>query len=212
MATGSGKTYVAFQVVWKLYNTKKIRRVLFITDRIFLRRQAFNYFSPFGNARIELKEGKIDKTKDIYFATYQTLYFEKDGKRIYEHSDPDFFDLVIIDECHRSGWKRWHDILRYFSNAIQLGMTATPKRTDNIDVYAYFGKPVYEYKLSHGIEDGYLANFEIIRVFTNIDKEGKLVLHEVISKGAKIEIPEGVKLKQYYTVKDFERNNITRSN
>jgi type I restriction enzyme R subunit len=205
MATGSGKTYVAFQVVWKLYNTKKIRRVLFIVDRIFLRKQAFNAFSPFGNAKIELKEGEIDKTKDVYFATYQTLYSEKNGKKIYEHFDPDFFDLIIIDECHRSGWKRWHDILRYFSSAIQLGMTATPKRSDNIDVYAYFGKPVYEYKLSHGIEDGYLANFEIYRVFTNIDKEGRLILNEIISKGAKVEIPEGVKLKQYYTIKDFER-------
>ncbi|RLF03382.1 MAG: restriction endonuclease subunit R [Thermoprotei archaeon] len=206
MATGSGKTYVAFQIAWKLYKTRKIRRILYLVDRIFLRRQAHDAFYPFGNAREELVGAeRIPKHKDIYFATYQTLYTEKDGKRVYEHFDPDFFDMVIIDECHRSGWRRWHDILRYFSNAIHLGLTATPKRDDNIDTYAYFGKPVYDYPMRQGIEDGFLAPCEIIRVFTNIDKAGVLSITEVKSQGAKIEVPPGVELKECYTVEEFER-------
>ncbi|MEM3452732.1 MAG: DEAD/DEAH box helicase family protein, partial [Candidatus Hadarchaeum sp.] len=187
MATGSGKTYVAFQVAWKLFKTRKIRRILYLVDRIFLRDQAYQQFFPFGDAREEFTETKeINKTKDIYFVTYQTLYSERDGKRIYELFDPSFFDMVIIDECHRSGWNRWHDILRHFSKAIHFGMTATPKRDDNIDTYAYFGEPVYSYPMRQGIEDGFLAPFEIRRVFTNFDKEGKLSIAEVVSFGAKI--------------------------
>jgi len=206
MATGSGKTYVAFQTAWKLYKTKRIRRILYLVDRIFLRRQAHDMFFPFGAAREELAGAEsIPKHKDIYFVTYQTLYSEKDGKRIYEQFDPSFFDMVIIDECHRSGWKRWHDILKYFSNAIHLGLTATPKRDDNVDTYAYFGEPVYDYPMRQGIEDGFLAPCEIIRAFTNIDKAGVLNIVEVRSQGAKIEVPKGVELKDYYTVEEFER-------
>jgi type I restriction enzyme R subunit len=206
MATGSGKTYVAFQIAWKLYKTKRIRRILYLVDRIFLRRQAHDMFFPFGGAREELVGAEsIPKHKDIYFATYQTLYTEKDGKKVYELFDPNFFDMVIIDECHRSGWKRWHDILKYFSNAIHLGLTATPKRDDNVDTYAYFGEPIYDYPMRQGIEDGFLAPCEIIRVFTNIDKAGVLNIIEVKSQGAKIEVPKGVELKDYYTVEEFER-------
>jgi type I restriction enzyme R subunit len=206
MATGSGKTYVAFQIVWKLYKTGRIRRVLYLVDRIFLRRQAHDAFFPFGAAREELVGAEsIPKHKDIYFSTYQTLYSEKDGKRVYELFDPDFFDLIVIDECHRSGWKRWHDILRYFSNAIHLGLTATPKRDDNVDTYAYFGEPVYDYPMRQGIEDGFLAPCEIIRVFTNIDRAGVLDIVEARSQGAKIEVPRGIELKDYYTVEEFER-------
>jgi type I restriction enzyme R subunit len=206
MATGSGKTYVAFQIAWKLYKTKKIRRILYIVDRIFLRRQAHDMFFPFGTAREELVGAEsIPKHKDIYFATYQTLYTEKDRKKVYELFDPNFFDMVIIDECHRSGWKRWHDILRYFSDAIHLGLTATPKRDDNIDTYAYFGEPVYNYPIREGIADGFLAPYEIIRAFTNIDKAGVLNIIEVKTQGAKIEVPKGVELKDYYTVEEFER-------
>ncbi|MEM2351459.1 MAG: DEAD/DEAH box helicase family protein [Thermoproteota archaeon] len=206
MATGSGKTYVAFQIVWKLYKTGRIRRVLYLVDRIFLRRQAHDAFFPFGAAREELVGAEsIPKHKDIYFSTYQTLYSEKDGKRVYELFDPDFFDLIVIDECHRSGWKRWHDILRYFSKAIHLGLTATPKRDDNVDTYAYFGEPVYNYPMRQGIEDGFLAPCEIIRVFTNIDKAGVLNIVEARSQGAKIEVPRGVELKEYYTAEEFER-------
>lgn len=206
MATGSGKTYVAFQIAWKLWKTRKIRRILYLVDRIFLRRQAYDAFYPFGNAREELVGmEKIPKHKDIYFATYQTLYSERDGKRVYEFFEPDFFDMVVIDECHRSGWKRWHDILKHFSNAIHLGMTATPKRDDNIDTYAYFGEPAYDYPMRQGIEDGFLAPCEIIRAFTNIDKVGVLSIAEVRSQGGRVEVPEGVELKEYYGVEEFER-------
>lgn len=206
MATGSGKTYVAFQIAWKLYKTRRIRRVLYLVDRIFLRRQAYDAFFPFGPAREELVGAEsIPKHKDVYFATYQTLYSERDGKRLYEFFEPGFFDMVIIDECHRSGWKRWYDILEHFSNAIHLGLTATPKRDDNIDTYAYFGDPVYDYPMRQGIEDGYLAPCEIIRAFTNIDKAGVLSITEARSQGAKIEVPEGVELKEFYTVEEFER-------
>ena len=206
MATGSGKTYVAFQIAWKLFKTKRIRRVLYLVDRIFLREQAYQHFFPFADAREELTETKeITKDKDIYFVTYQTLYSEKDGKRIFELFDPDFFDMVIIDECHRSGWNRWHDILKHFSKAIHLGMTATPKRDDNIDTYAYFGEPVYKYPMRQGIEDGFLAPYEIKRIFTNLDKSGKLSIAEATSFGAKIEVPPGVELKETYSAREFER-------
>lgn len=206
MATGSGKTYVAFQIVWKLFKTKKVRRILYLIDRIFLREQAHQHFFPFGDAREELTETKeINKNKDIYFVTYQTLYSGKDGRRIYELFDPGFFDMIIIDECHRSGWNRWHDILKHFSKAIHLGMTATPKRDDNIDTYAYFGEPVYSYPMRQGIEDGFLAPFELRRVYTNLDKAGKLSIAEAISFGAKIEVPKGVELKDSYSSKQFER-------
>jgi len=152
MATGSGKTYVAFQIAWKLYHSGLVKKILFVVDRVYLR-------NP-----------------------------ERNGKKVYQHFDPDYFDLVIIDECHRSGWNRWHDILQYFSNAIHLGLTATPKRNDNVDVYRYFGKPVYEYKLAQGIEDGYLAPpEEIIRVYTNIDKEGKISFKELRTAGVQLE-------------------------
>ena len=209
MATGSGKTFVAFQIAWKLHKSNFLKKILFIVDRVYLRNQAYNAFEAFGNGRWELKGDNLNFAKDVYFATYQTLYSEKNGKRIYQHFDPDYFDLVIIDECHRSGWNRWHDILKYFNNAIHLGLTATPKRGENVDVYHYFGEPVYEYKLAQGIEDGYLAPpEEIIRVYTNVDKEGRITFKELRSAGVQLEIPEGAELKEYYTAEEFEKKII----
>ena len=208
MATGTGKTYVAFQVAWKLYNTKKIRRVLYIADRIILRNQAYNQFEPFGGAREIIKEGKAPKIRDIYFTTYQTLYSEKDGKRLYQDYPPEFFDMVIIDECHRSGYGRWKEILEYFKSAVHFGMTATPKRDDNIDTYAYFGTPVYVYSLGQGIEDGFLAPYRIHKIYMNIDKKGGLSLNDVASDGAVINVPEGIELKDFYSIGEFERTII----
>ncbi len=208
MATGTGKTYVAFQVAWKLYNTKKIRRVLYIADRIILRNQAYNQFEPFGGAREIIKEGKAPKIRDIYFATYQTLYSEKNGKRLYQDYPPEFFDMVIIDECHRSGYGRWKEILEYFKSTVHFGMTATPKRDDNIDTYAYFGTPVYVYSLGQGIEDGFLAPYRIHKIYMNIDKKGGLSLNDVASDGAVIDAPEGIELKDFYSVGVFERTII----
>ena len=205
MATGTGKTEVAFWVAWKLYKTEKIRRILYIADRIMLRNQAYNRFEPFGDAREIIKEGETPRIRDIYFATYQTLYSEKDGKRLYQEYPPDFFDMVIIDECHRSGYGRWKEILSHFNSAVHFGMTATPKRDDNIDTYAYFGTPVYVYSLGQGIEDGFLSPYKIHKVYMSIDKKGGISLTDVASEGAVIEAPEEVEVKKFYSVGEFEK-------
>jgi len=160
MATGTGKTYVASQIVYKLWRSGYLRKVLYLTDRAeVLRDQAYNEFKALGDARDKIMEGKTPKVRDIYFATYQSLFSGDENMRLYQRYPEGFFDLVIIDECHRSGWGRWHEILKYFNKAIHFGMTATPKRDDNIDTYAYFGEPVYKYEITQGIEDGYLANY-----------------------------------------------------
>jgi len=187
MATGTGKTYVAFQIVWKLVKSGHMKRVLYLADRNVLRNQAYNTFEPFGDARDVIESGHALKSRDIYFSIYQAMYAGEEGNRLYQQYPPDFFDLIIIDECHRSGFGRWNDILQHFSGAVQLGMTATPKRDDNIDTYQYFGEPAYEYTLADGIEDGYLAIYKIHRVQTNLDKEGLVLGHET------------------FTTKDFER-------
>jgi type I restriction enzyme R subunit len=204
MATGTGKTYVAFQVAWKLVKSGYFRRVLYLADRIFLRDQAYNEFSAFGDARDIIEEGKAPKTRDIYFSIYQAMYSGEEGNRLYQQYPPDFFDLVIIDECHRSGYGTWKQILDYFSSAFHLGMTATPKRDDNIDTYAYFGEPVYSYSMGKAIEDGFLAPFQIFRAFTNIDREG-LSIKDALYQGAQIYVPEEADLKELYTLEDFER-------
>ncbi|MGQ9507627.1 MAG: EcoAI/FtnUII family type I restriction enzme subunit R [Candidatus Bathycorpusculaceae bacterium] len=204
MATGTGKTYVAFQVVWKFVKSGYFRRVLYLADRIFLRDQAYNEFSAFGDARDIIEEGKAPKTRDIYFSIYQAMYSGEEGNRLYQQYPPDFFDLVIIDECHRSGYGTWKQILDYFSSAFHLGMTATPKRDDNIDTYAYFGEPVYSYSMGKAIEDGFLAPFQIFRAFTNIDREG-LSIKDALYQGAQIYVPEEADLKELYTLEDFER-------
>ena len=204
MATGTGKTYVAFQIVWKLVKSGYFQRVLYIADRIFLRDQAYSEFSPFGDARAIIESGETPKNRQIYFSIYQSLYSGEGESKVYRQYPPDFFDLVIIDECHRSGYGTWKEILDYFGSAVHLGMTATPKRSDNIDTYAYFGEPVYSYSMGQGIEDGFLAPFQIYRIFTNIDKEG-LHLEEALHQGAQVYIPEEADLKDLYTLEDFER-------
>lgn len=204
MATGSGKTYVAFQIVWKLVKSGHFRRVLYLADRLFLRDQAYNEFSAFGDARAIIEEGKAPKTRDIYFSIYQAMYSGVEGDRLYQQYPPDFFDLVIVDECHRSGYGTWKQILDYFSGAVQLGMTATPKRDDNIDTYAYFGESVYSYSMGKAIEDGFLAPFQIFRAFTNIDRDG-LNIKDALYQGAQVYVPEEADLKELYTLEDFER-------
>lgn len=204
MATGTGKTYVAFQVVWKLLKSGYLRRVLYISDRIFLRDQAYNEFSPFEDARDLIEEGKAPKTRDVYFTIYQSMYSGEEQKRLFQQYPRDFFDLIIIDECHRSGFGTWREILDYFGKAIHFGMTATPKRDDNIDTYGYFGDPVYSYSMGRAIEDGFLAPFQIYRVFTNIDRDG-LHIEDAIYQGAQIYVPEEVDLKEIYTLENFER-------
>jgi type I restriction enzyme R subunit len=207
MATGTGKTFVAFQIVWKLLNSGYFQRVLYIADRNFLRDQAYNEFAPFEDARAIIEEGNAPKNRQVYFSIYQALYSGDEEKRLYREYPPDFFDMVIIDECHRSGYGTWKEILDYFGDAVHLGMTATPKRSDNIDTYAYFGKPVYSYSMGQGIEDGFLAPFHIYRIFTNIDKKG-LHLEEALHQGARVYIPEETDVRDIYTLENFEREII----
>jgi len=209
MATGTGKTFVAFQIVWKLYKAGAIRRILYIADRTFLRDQAYNVFAPFANSpegdpRDVIREGIAGKNRDIYFATYQSLFSGTEGKRLFQQYNKDFYDMIIIDECHRSGFGIWKVIFEHFSDAVYLGMTATPKRDDNIDTYAYFGEPVFSYSLGQGIEDGFLAPYRIHKIFTNIDKDGILFLRQAQDSGASLYIPENVDIKDYYSVGEFE--------
>lgn len=211
MATGSGKTKVAFQIAWKLYQSGYLKRILFIADRTMLRDQAHTFeFEPFKDARYKIEEGKADQVRDIYFTTYQTLYADKNGKKIFESYPKDFFDLVIIDECHRSGWKDWYKVLNHFSSAVHLGMTATPKRTDNVDTYKYFGEPVFEYDIQQGIKDGFLANYLIQRVITNLHKEGGVDIEEQRMQGAEVFYPEEFddEIKAFYSIGEFERKVI----
>jgi len=202
MATGTGKTFTSFQIVWKLLKSNYFSRVLFLTDRVFLREQAYNDYEPFKQARFEIKNKKFNKNRQVYFATYQTLYSDDFYKTIPE----DFFDLIIIDECHRSRYGEWGEILEHFDNAYHLGMTATPKREDNIDVYDYFGEPVFEYSMAQAIEDGYLVPYKIYKVLTNIDKEGlKLSGGEEIIYDDEIQTNPEEFLKDYYKSEEFER-------
>ena len=213
LATGTGKTNIAFQIAWKLRQAKKIRRVLFLADRNVLRDQAYNAFEPFGNARGYIEEGQAPMARDIYFSIYQAMWSEKDGKRIFEHYPSDFFDLVIIDECHRSGFGTWNEILKQFSGAIHIGMTATPKQDENINTYKYFGNPqkgyeaVYEYSMAQGIDDGFLANFILHKVDINLSKEG-VNINDVLAKGAKVEIPSDAEPKDFYRMEEFEKRII----
>ena len=213
LATGTGKTFIAFQIAWILKQANKAKRILFLADRNVLCEQAYNTFEPFGNARDYITEGNIPTAREVYFSIYQAMYADKDGKRIYQHYPKDFFDLIIIDECHRSGFGSWNDILTHFNTAIQLGMTATPKESENINTYKYFGKPandfkpVYQYSMSTGIEDGFLANFILHCEKLNTDANN-LIIEDVVKDGAIVEVPVGAEVKDEYTVREFEEKLI----
>lgn len=200
MATGTGKTYVVFQTVWKLIKSKHFFRVLFITDRKILRDDAYERdFEPFGEAREKIKEGKFNKNRNIYFSTYQTLF----ANDLYKQIPNDFFDLIIIDECHRSRYGDWGIVLDHFNTAYHIGMTATPKRQDNIDVYDYFGEPVYQYSMGQAIEDGFLVPYKIYKVMTNLYKEG-LHTNEAEEVIYDDEI-DPKQLKDFYEPSEYER-------
>ncbi len=206
LATGTGKTIIAFNIVWRLIKSGYFKRVLFLADRNFLRNQAYNVFEPFGDARAFIENGKAPKQQQVFFSIYQALDpIGESGKKLYEEYPSDFFDLIIIDECHRSAFGDWHGILKYFSSAVHLGMTATPKRADNIDDYKYFGEPVYIYSYGQGVQDGYLAPFVVHRILTDWDKKGKIELEEAKYLGAKIIADSETELKDEYGQKEFER-------
>jgi type I restriction enzyme R subunit len=176
MATGTGKTYTAFQIIWRLWKAKVKKRVLFLADRNILLDQARNNdFQPFGGALTKIEHRQADKSFEIYLALYQAVSGSEDAKNIYKQFSPGFFDLVIVDECHRGSadeTSAWREILEYFGSATQIGLTATPKETNDVSNIAYFGKPLFIYSLKQGIEDGYLAPYKIIRIDTDKDLEG----------------------------------------
>ncbi len=187
LATGTGKTAIAFQLAWKLFHSRwnlsgeptRRPRILFLADRNILANQAYNSFSAFPEdalARISPKEirkrGRVPKNANIFFTIFQTFMSGDEGAENYGDYAPDFFDFIIIDECHRGGANdegNWHGILEYFAPAVQLGLTATPKRRDNVDTYAYFGEPVYTYSLKEGINDGFLTPFKVNQIATTLD-------------------------------------------
>jgi type I restriction enzyme R subunit len=219
LATGTGKTFIAFQIAWKLFQTRwnlkrdglRRPRILFLADRNILANQAFNAFSAFPEdalIRISPKEiskkGSVPINGSIYFTIFQTFMrgTDKDGnpEPYFGEYPADFFDFIIIDECHRGGANdegNWRGILEYFSPAVQLGLTATPKRKDNIDTYRYFGDPVFIYSLKEGINDGFLTPFKVKRIHTTLD-DYIYTSDDTIVEG---EIEEG----RLYTEPDFNK-------
>ncbi|WP_107668706.1 EcoAI/FtnUII family type I restriction enzme subunit R [Cyanothece sp. BG0011] len=173
MATGTGKTFTAFQIIWRLWKSRTKKRILFLADRnILVDQTKTNDFKPFGQTMTKIKQRQVDKSYEIYLALYQAVTGNEEEKNIYKQFSPDFFDLVVVDECHRGSAAEdsaWRDILDYFSSATQIGLTATPKETKDISNIDYFGEPIYTYSLKQGIEDGFLAPYKVIRI--DIDKD-----------------------------------------
>ena len=173
MATGTGKTYTAFQIIWRLWKSGLRKRILFLADRNILVDQAkTNDFKPFGSAMTKVQNREADKSYEIYLALYQALTGTEEHRKTYKKFSPDFFDLIVIDECHRGSAKEdseWREILEYFSSATQLGLTATPKETKYVSNIDYFGDPIYTYSLKQGVQDGFLAPYKVIRL--NLDKD-----------------------------------------
>jgi len=176
MATGTGKTYTAFQIIHRLWKSGAKKRILFLADRNALISQTKRGdFRHFKDKMTVIKNKKIDKSFEIYLALYQGLTNYDEDKDAFRKFSPDFFDLVVVDECHRGSAKddsAWREILNYFNNATHIGLTATPKETETISSTEYFGDPIYTYSLKQGISDGFLAPYKVVRVSLNIDLEG----------------------------------------
>ncbi len=177
MATGTGKTYTAFQIIWRLWKAGLKKRILFLADRTALIAQTFtNDFAPFKDKMTWVTKQNIDTAHEIYLALYQGLTGEdEDANSLFKQFSPGFFDLVVVDECHRGSAKadsQWREVLEYFSSATQVGLTATPKETNTVSNIDYFGEPIYTYSLKQGIDDGFLAPYRVIRVFFDKDIEG----------------------------------------
>lgn len=177
MATGTGKTYTAFQIIWRLWKAGIKKRILFLADRTALIAQTFtNDFAPFKDKMTWVTKQNIDTAHEVYLALYQGLTGEdEDANSLFKQFSPGFFDLVVVDECHRGSAKadsQWREVLEYFSSATQVGLTATPKETTTVSNIDYFGEPLYTYSLKQGIDDGFLAPYRVIRVFFDKDIEG----------------------------------------
>jgi type I restriction enzyme R subunit len=210
MATGTGKTVVAFQICWKLWSSRWNRtgehrkpRILFLADRNFLIDDPKDKtFAPFGDARHKIESGEIVYSREMYFAIYQALAEDERREGLFRDYPSDFFDLTIVDECHRGSARddsSWRAILEHFKPAFQLGMTATPLRDDNRDTYLYFGNPIYEYSLRQGIEDGFLAPYRVHRIVTAWDAAGWRPSRDELDRFGR-PIPD-----DEYRTKDFER-------
>ena len=176
MATGTGKTYTAFQIIWRLWKSGARKRILFLVDRNILADQTkTNDFKPFGSAMTKITNRTADKAYEIYLSLYQAVSGTEEEQNIYKQFSPDFFDLVIIDECHRGSAAddaNWRRILEYFSSATQIGLTATPKETRDVSNIDYFGDPLYTYSLRQGIADGFLAPYKVVRIGLDKDLDG----------------------------------------
>jgi type I restriction enzyme, R subunit len=210
MATGTGKTVVAFQICWKLWSARWNRtgeyrrpRILYLADRnILVDPPKDGIFAAFGDARYKIEGGEVVKSREMYFAIYQALAEDERRLGLFKSFPPDFFDLVIVDECHRGSARddsSWRVILEYFEPAYQLGMTATPLRIESRDTYRYFGNPIYEYSLRQGIEDGFLAPYRVHRVITEWDAAGWRPSRDELDRYGRA-IPD-----DEYQTKDFER-------
>jgi type I restriction enzyme, R subunit len=176
MATGTGKTFTAFQIIWRLWKSKAKKRILFLADRNILVDQTMtNDFKPFGSAMTKIQKRQADKSYEIYLSLYQAVTGNEEEQKIYKQFSPDFFDLIVIDECHRGSAaadSAWRQILDYFSSATQVGLTATPKETKEVSNIDYFGEPIYTYSLRQGIDDGFLAPYKVVRIDIDRDLEG----------------------------------------
>lgn len=205
MATGTGKTYTAFQIVYRLIKAKKVNRVLYLADRnILIDQTIVQDFKPFEKVITKVKNRHLDSSYEIYMSLYQQLVGEN-GEEIFRAFKPEFFDLIIVDECHRGSAKedsQWRTILEYFNSAVQIGLTATPKETKEVSNLAYFGEPIYTYSLKQGIADGFLAPYKVIRVNIDRDSEGWRPYKGQFDKnGLQIE-------DKLYLGKDFDKNLI----
>ncbi|MDD5040687.1 MAG: DEAD/DEAH box helicase family protein [Patescibacteria group bacterium] len=204
MATGTGKTYTAFQIIYRLWKSGRKKRILFLADRnVLIDQTKRNDFKHFKDRMTVIKKKKIDKAFEIYLALYQGLTNYNEDKDAYKEFSHDFFDLVIVDECHRGSAdadSAWREILEYFSSATQIGLTATPKETKEISNIEYFGDPIYIYTLKQGIEDGFLAPYKVIRIGLNTDLEGwRPEAGKKDKDGNEVE-------DRIYNTKDFDKN------
>nr|WP_200879606.1 MULTISPECIES: DEAD/DEAH box helicase family protein [Comamonas] len=217
MATGTGKTYTAFQIIWRLWKAKAKKRILFLADRNILVDQTMQQdFAPFGEVMHKVTNRKVKKNYEIYLALYQAVTGREEWKQIYRNFPADFFDLVVIDECHRGSAtddSAWREVLNYFASATHIGLTATPREKSRLDKkkgmrviedpeynYKYFGEPIYTYSLKQGIEDGFLAPYKVIRIATDMDAIGYTPEQGKVDKlGQSVE-------QRLYSTKDFDRS------
>jgi type I restriction enzyme R subunit len=215
LATGTGKTTVAFQICWKLWSSRWNRigdhrrpRILFLADRnVLVDDPKDKDFKPFGDARWKIENGVANKSREMYFAIYQAMAKDERRPGLYREFGRDFFDLIIVDECHRGSAaddSNWREILQFFEPAYQLGMTATPLRHDNRDTYEYFGNPLYTYSLRKGIEDGFLAPYRVHRILTTVDAAGWRPEDGQLDRHGR-EIPD-----RLYTTPNFERDVVLK--